>query len=458
MHPVQSYPSHARATLVLGLPLIGSHLAQAALHVTDTIMLGWYGVTELAAVVLGASSFFVIFILGAGFAQAVMPMVAAALGRGDEVRVRRDTRMGIWLSVAFGAVSYPLFWWSAPILLRLGQEPDVSALAQDYMRIAGLGMIPALVVMTLKSFLAAMSRAQVVLWVTVAGVVLNAVLNYALIFGVWGAPELGVKGSAIATVFTQVLTLALLGVYAHRHPDPARFRIWQRFWRGDAAALGQVFRLGWPIGVQGLAEAGLFVATAFMIGTIGKVPLAAHGIAMEIVSLFFMLHVGLANAATIRIGRADGAGDARALRDGAKVALVLSCGIGLIGVMLFLAFPTQLMSLFLDLSLPDSTSIVVYGTGLLAVAALFQMVDAGQVMATGLLRGIRDTRVPMVLAAISYWMIGIPFGWYLGLHLGYGGAGVWGGLVIGLMVAAATLLWRFWARAPKSVLIPQPRP
>ena len=454
MTTTSSYPAHARATLALGLPLIGSHLAQSALHVTDTIMLGWYGVTELAAVVLGASSFFVVFILGAGFAQAVMPMVASALGRGDEVQVRRDTRMGIWLSIAFGALTYPLFWWSEPILLRLGQQADVAVLARDYMRIAGLGMIPALIVMTLKSFLAAMSRAQVVLWVTVGGVGLNALVNYALIFGAWGAPELGVRGAAIATVFTQVLTLVLLALYAHLHPDPARFRIWQRFWRADAPALTQVFRLGWPIGVQGLAEAGLFVATAMMIGTIGKVPLAAHGIAMEIVSLFFMLHVGLANAATIRIGRAEGAGDARALRDGAKVALVLSALVGLVGVTVFLSFPVPLMALFLDLTLADSAAIVAYGTGLLAVAALFQMVDAGQVMAMGLLRGLRDTRVPMVVAAVSYWMIGIPSGWFLGLYLGYGGQGVWGGLVIGLMVAAGALMWRFWARAPKGAIIP----
>lgn len=449
MTTVQSYPAHARATLGLGLPLIGSHLAQSALHVTDTVMLGWYGVTELAAVVLGASSFFVVFILGAGFAQAVMPMVAAALGRGDETQVRRDTRMGIWLSIAFGALTYPLFWWSEPILLRLGQEPDVARLAQDYMRIAGLGMIPALIVMTLKSFLAALTRAQVVLWVTIAAAVMNAFVNYALIFGHWGAPELGVRGAAFATLASQMLSLILLALYAHWHPDPARFRIWQRFWRRDPQALVQVFRLGWPIGIQGLAEAGLFVATAIMIGTIGKVELAAHGIAMEIVSLFFMMHLGLANAATIRVGRADGAGDARGLRDGAKVAIGLSGMIGLIGIALFVIMAQPLIALFLDLSLPDSAAIIAYGTGLLAVAALFQMVDAGQVMAMGLLRGLRDTRVPMVLAAVSYWLIGIPCGWLLGIHLGYGGMGVWGGLVVGLLVAATTLMWRFWARAPQ---------
>jgi multidrug resistance protein, MATE family len=440
---------HARATLLLALPLAGSHLAQSALHVTDTIMLGWYGVVELAAVVLGASSFFIIFILGAGFAQAVMPMVAAALGQGDQAQVRRVTRMGIWLSVAYGAAVYPLFWWSGPVFRAFGQDSDVALLVQDYMRVAGLGLIPALIVMTLKSFLAAIGRAQVVLWVTLAGVFVNALANYALIFGYWGAPELGVTGAAIATVATQVASLGLMGVYAHSMPVAARFHLWQRFWRVDLPALRQVFRLGWPIGVQGLAEAGLFLATALMIGTIGPVELAAHGIAMEVVSLLFMVHVGLANAATLRAGHADGAGDVQGLRDGAKAALALSCGVGCVGIAVFLAFPAPLIGLFLDATQPQAAAVVAYGTTLLAVAALFQMVDAGQVMAMGLLRGLRDSRVPMVIATVSYWGIGIPCGWLLGLHLGLGGAGVWGGLVIGLLVAAMALMWRFWRIAPR---------
>ena len=189
-----SYPAHARAILALGLPLVGSHLAQMALHVTDTVLMGWYGVNELAAVVLGSSSFFVIFIFGSGFAQAVMPMVASALGAGDETQVRRDARMGLWLSVAFGLFTYPLFWWAEPVLLALGQKPEVARLGQDFLRIAGLGMIPALLVMTLKSYLAALERTQVVLWVTLAAVVVNLGAAWLLIFGAGPVPALGVKG------------------------------------------------------------------------------------------------------------------------------------------------------------------------------------------------------------------------------------------------------------------------
>jgi multidrug resistance protein, MATE family len=148
----QSIPTstHARETLVLGLPLIGSHLAHMALHVTDTVMMGWYGVVPLAAVVLGSSSAFIIYVLGSGFAKAVMPMVAAALGRGDEVQVRRDTRMGLWLSILFGMAVYPFFWWSEPILLALGQDAEVAEIARDYMRIVGIGIVPALAVTVLQ--------------------------------------------------------------------------------------------------------------------------------------------------------------------------------------------------------------------------------------------------------------------------------------------------------------------
>lgn len=441
-----SFPAHARATLALGLPLIGSHLAQMALHVVDTVMLGWYGVTELAAVVIGSSSFFVVFILGSGFAQAVMPMVAASLGEGDEAQVRRDTRMGLWLSAGFGAATYPLFWNSGAVLLALGQRPEVAALAQDFLRVAGLGMVPALLVMALKSYLAALNRTQVVLWVTLGAVVVNVAINWFLIFGNGGAPELGVVGSAIASLAVQVLTFGVLAVYAGWLPELRRFRLWQRFWRADWQAMGRVFRLGWPIGVTGLAESGMFQASALMMGWIGTVELAAHGIAMQVASLAFMVHLGLSNAVTVRTGFSDGAGDGAGLRGGALAGIALSLGFGLVMVVLFLAAPVAILTVFLDMTKPEAARIVAYGTVLLALAALFQIMDAMQVIALGMLRGVRDTRVPMLLAALSYWAIGIPASYVLAFGLGFGGVGLWLGLVIGLTFAAASLMWRFWSR------------
>lgn len=448
------YRGHARALLVLGLPLIGSHLAQMLLHVTNTVMLGWYGVNELAAVVLGASAFFVVFILGSGFGIAVMGMVASALGSGDEAQVRRSTRMGLWLSVLYGLAVQPLMWGSGTILAAAGQAPEVAALAQDYLRVTGPGMIPALLVMVLKSYLAAFERTQVVLWTTLAGVLVNAILNWLLIFGRGGLPELGLTGAAVGTLVTQILSFAILAVYAARLPELRRYTLFRRFWRPDRLALAAVFRIGWPIGLTGLAESGLFGATALMMGWIGTTELAAHGIAMEVAGLAFMVHLGLSNAATVRIGRADGAGDVEGVRRAAISAIAMSVLFGLVMVTLFLSVPEAIVRPFLDLGNPGATAILAFGAQLLAVAALFQLADAMQCMALGLLRGVQDTRVPMWLAAISYWGVGMPAGYLLAFRAGLGGIGLWLGLVVGLTLAATLLLWRFWRgrlRAPAEV-------
>jgi MATE family multidrug resistance protein len=450
MHKISPYLFHARATLTLGLPLIGSHVAQFVLHLTDTVMLGWYGVLPLAAGVLGASSFFTIFVLGSGFAKAVMPMVASANSQGDERQVRRVARMGLWLSILFSALTYPVFWWSGPILLALGQEEEVSALAQQYLRIAGLGMCPALLVMVLKSYLSALERTQVVLWVTVAAVPLNVLLNWALIFGNLGAPELGVAGSAIATVTVQIVSLGLIVLYAALLPALAKYSLFQRFWRPDWPGFRAVFRLGWPMGLTGLAESGLFQASALMMGWIGTTELAAHGIALEITALAFMVHVGLSNAVTVRGGQAYGAADWTSLRQGALTGIALSFGMAMLTVCLFLLAPEALIWPFLNPDDPASATIIVTGTALLACAALFQLADGMQVMALGLLAGVQDTKVPMVLASVSYWLIGIPASYALAFPLGFGPVGLWLGLVVGLAMAAMSLMARFWLRLPKA--------
>ena len=446
---IKTYLSHSRAILALGLPLMGSHLAGMLLHVTDTVLMGRYGVAELAAVTLAGSCFFIVFILGSGFAQALMPLVAVAVGKGDETEVRRDARMALWLSLGFGLACYPVFWTSGAWLLALGQEPKVAQLAQDFLRIAGPGMAPALLVMALKSYLSALGRTQVVLWVTLGAVLVNLALGWMLIFGHWGAPELGVRGAALATLMVQWVTFVIMGVYAHYQPSLRRFGLFTRFWRIDMAALGRVFRLGWPIGMTGLAESGLFAAAALMMGWVSTVALAAHGIAMQVAALAFMLHLGLSNAATVLAGRASGAGDVRGLRQIAVTSIGLSFLLCVVGIALFLALPVAIAALFLDTTHPEAPEILALCTRLLALAALFQLGDAMQVMALGLLRAIRDTRVPMWAAAFSYWGVGIPTSALLGFTFGLGAEGIWLGLCIGLLFASTSLMARFWMRAPR---------
>jgi len=447
MHISPQYLRHARAILVLGLPLTGSHLAQFAIQLTDAVMLGWYSVEVLAAQVLGGMFFFTLFIAGSGFAWAVVPMVAAAQASGDETQVRRVTRMSMWASLGFGIAAMPLMIWSEPIFVMLGQQPGTSHLAGQYLQIAGWGLIPALMVMVLKSYLSALERTQVVLWVTVAAVGVNIVINNALIFGNWGFPEMGIRGAAIASLLVIIGSILVLAVYVARAlPEHAMF---QRLWRPDWEALRAVFRLGWPISITSLSESGLFAATSLMMGWLGTIQLAAHGIAIQVVSTVFMIHVGLSNATTIRAGQAVGRKDATGLRNGAKVAIIMSASVAAIAVVMFLVLPETLIGLFMRGNEPNREAVIVIGVGLLAAAALFQVVDALQIMALSLLRGMQDTRAPMVVAMISYWLIGIPVSYVLGFIFEMGGVGIWLGLAVGLATAAVLLMWRFWVRSAR---------
>lgn len=449
MSVAMTYPGHIRAILVLGLPLVGGHLAQFAIGLVDTVMLGWYGVNELAAVTLASTYFFVLFILGAGFAMAVMPMVAAAEASGDEISVRRATRMGLWLSLAYAVVVIPLMIWSRPILQLLGQEPMVAQLAAEYLRVVCWGIIPALLVMVLKSYLAALERTQVVLWVTITAAVTNGVVDYMLIFGNWGAPELGLFGAALASLVTQVVSLIAIVAYAAwRLPD---HQIFLRLWRPDWEMMGRVFRLGAPIGLTLVSEVGLFAASALMMGWLGTLSLAAHGIVVTVASATFMVHLGLCNAATIRAGNAYGRQDRAHMARGAIAVTGLSLAFATFTMIVFFLAPVPLLSAFMEADNPQRPEILEIGAMLLAVAALFQLVDGAQAMALGLLRGVQDTKVPMLMAAMSYWLIGIPTSYYLGFVQDMGGVGIWLGLVVGLACTAVFLMTRFWGRTIKQI-------
>lgn len=446
MAPIaQTYQEHTRAVWVLGMPLILSNLAQFAIHITDTIMLGWYDVTALAASTIAGTVFFVVFIVGAGFAQAVTPLVAAAAEEGDDVQVRRVTRMGLWLSVFYGlAVTVP-FFWAEDILIAIGQDPAVAHLAHLYLQIVIWQMVPALIVMVMKSFLAALEHTAIILWSTIGAAIVNVFINYALIFGNWGAPELGIRGAAIASLGVTMVTVIILLIYTLRRLP--QLQLFRNIWRSDGQVMARVFRIGWPIGLTSLAEGGLFSASAVMLGWIGPIALAAHGIAIQLASLTFMVHLGFSQAATVRAGRALGRHDEASLRRGGMTAIAMSAIFALVTSAVFIVFPEALVSLFIDPSEPERGALLRVGASLIIVAALFQLVDGLQVMALGLLRGVQDTTVPMVMATFSYWIIGLPASYLLGFSLDLGGVGVWLGLVIGLLLAAVLLSWRFWGRS-----------
>ncbi|WP_226553021.1 MATE family efflux transporter [Celeribacter naphthalenivorans] len=440
----RTYLEHAKKILVLGLPLAGSQIAQFAVHMTDVIMMGWYGLDELAALVLASGSWFILFILLAGFAFAVMPLVATASGQGDSTTVRRATRMAIWLSVLAAVLIYPIFGFSDDILMALGQQPHIAAQARPYLAIAGIEMIPALIVAVFRSYFSALERTRVVLFAVIGAVILNAGLNYMFIFGNLGAPELGVMGSAIASLIVNFAMLVVLAIYAAKAtPENDLFR---NPFKPDWAMFATVFKMGVPIGITSLSEVGLFNAAALMMGWIGTATLAAHGIVLQLTAIAFMTQIGLSQAGTIRVGNAMGRGDEADMRKGALVVVVLSLIMAALSAALFLLLPDLLIGLFIAPDEPARDEVLAIGGVLIFFAAAMQFSDGGQVVALSLLRGLHDTAVPMWLAAISYWLLGMPAGYIFGFVLGWGAEGVWMGFLFGLTAAWVMMSYRFWAQ------------
>jgi MATE family multidrug resistance protein len=290
------------------------------------------------------------------------------------------------------------------------------------------------------------------LWITLAALVMNAGFNYALIFGNLGAPELGIAGAALASVLTHTVQMVALMAYAQwKRPDLALF---SRIWKPDAEVMARVFRLGLPVGGAALSESGLFAGSSVMMGWLGEVELAAHGIALQLTAVMFMFHVGMSNAATIRIGSHFGRRDGRGMRRTAEASFALSMIFGIFAIAVFLLLPETLVALFVDPDEPRRGAVIALGAGLVMIGALFQFVDAAQIVALSNLRGMQDTNVPMWLAALSYWGIGLPSGYVLGVPLGLDGAGVWFGMTLGLTAAALMLTVRLLRQLARAGAVP----
>ncbi len=439
-----SWGAHLRATFALGIPLVGAQLAQMAIHTTDVILVGWLGTTELASVVIATQVFFIVFIFGTGFTSAVIPLVAQALGQNDKVGVRRAVRMGLWVVLAYCALLSPVLWFSEPILLGLGQAPDVAANAQGYLRIAQWGMFPALGLFAIRSFVTGLEKGGIVLYVTLGMFAINFVVAYLVIFGHFGAPQLGLHGAAFASVCANVTGFVIIVAYVKMQPLTRSYEIFVRFWRPDWPIIREVFVLGLPISFTILAETSLFAAASLLMGMIGKLELAAHGIALQLASIAFMIPLGLAQVATVRVGLANGRGDELGVRRAAGAILIVGIIFTVVGSALYAGLPRFFGGLFLDMSQPDAAAVLTLATPLIVIAGIFQLVDGLQVVGAGLLRGLKDTKVPMVLALIAYWPIGFVCAWVFAFPLGFKGEGVWFGFVLGLGAAAVFLCGRFW--------------
>lgn len=435
-----------RATFVLAWPLVIAQLAQNALHTTDVILLGWLGSNYLAAGTL-ATTFLMPFLVGGiGVIGAVAPLVAQARGKRDIKAVRRIVRQGCWAAIALAAVLVPLVLQIRPIYHALGQDPVATAMAAQFIEIAAWSLFPALGIIAFRSLLSAYDATRAILVITILGVLVNALTAYVLIFGHFGFPRLELRGAAIATTLTNVVMLIAMVTYVVRHKRLKRFHVLVRFWNPDWPRFREIFRIGTPIGLTVLAEVGMFTAAALLMGRIGTDEVAAHAIALQCASIAFMVPLGLGIAATVRVGMAYGRGDAEGIRKAGWTSFAMGTGFMTVSCIAFLTLGPSIVTVFLDPHVEANANSLALAASFLMVAGVFQLVDGAQVVAAHSLRGLSDTKVPMLLAIVGYWMVGLPVAYVLGFVADWKGVGIWIGLASGLAFVSVVLVTRFVLR------------
>lgn len=434
-----------RATLALAAPLVLTNLAQHGLIVADTVLLGRIGAADLAAASLATSLYFILFICGIGLTSAVAPLIAEVLGQDPRARdpVRRLVRAGFWVATLVSAPLMLGLWHARALLDLLGEPPELAEAAGRYVRALQWAMWPSLMFMVLRGTFSALGRPAWPLAASLLALPVNVGLALWLAFEGPGRLGLGLAGVGLATSGAALFTLAVLLAVLRFDAALRRFRLLHRVWRFDGPHLAAMVRLGLPMAATGLAEAGLFEAAVLGMGLFGASQLAAHAVAIQVAALCFMVPNGVAQAATVRVGLHRGAGDPDGVRGAGRAALALGLGFMVACASVQLGAPGALIGLFLDVEAPRNAAVIPYAVGFLALAALFAVADGVQSVALGLLRGLQDTRVPMLIALGGYWGLGVPLGAALAWGAGLEGTGIWLGFCAGLFFVAILLVARW---------------
>lgn len=439
------WATEVRELMKLAWPLVATQLAQMAILTTDVIMLGRLSKEALAGAALGNTVFYFAWLFGLGPTAAISPMIAHILGGrpNDRAGVRAVVRMGFWIIVLLSVPLTAFLLFAKDILLLLGQMPPLAEAAGHFVRPLSLGLGFSLGYQVLRNYVTALGRPNASLWVMLVSILFNAAADYALIFGHFGFPRLGLVGSGIASACSYAFSFLAMTVIVLVSHDLNKYRIFRRFFRPDWEKFREVFRLGMPIGLTMIFEAMLFNASTLVMGTFGIAYVAAHQVALNVPSITFMVPLGVAMAATVRVGLAAGAGDRAGARRAGLTALGVSTGFMSVAAVILALFPHQIAGLYFATDNPANADVLHLAGLFLQIAAAFQIVDGLQVTAALSLRGLKDARRPMWIAAASYWLIGFPLCWGLGVGLGMKGVGVWIGLAFALMTAAILLCWRF---------------
>ncbi len=435
------------ATLRLAAPLAAANLLQMAVHAVDVIFVARLGQEALAASSLSIALFGLLVWCFSGLTGAVAPLIAAELGKGRHAvrEIRRSMRMAMWLAVACGIAGMAICGFGEAILLAAGQDPVISARAGEFLGILMWAMIPMILASVLRTFVATLGKPGFATLITAAAIGVNALANWMFVFGALGAPALGLKGSALASVVTSVMMLLAYVAAIRAHRRLRRYYLFGRWWRPETARLREITVIGLPIAGTILAEAGLFSSAAFLMGWIGEAELAGHTIALQIAALAFQVPFGIGQAATIRVGYHFGAGDRRAVGHAGWAAVLICVGFMIFTASVLLFAPRLVISAYVDIDAPANAALIGFAVQYMAIAALFQLVDGTQAVAAGALRGLQDTRIPMAIAIFGYWLPGMGTALWLGFATPLRGSGIWIGFAVGLAVVAALLLRR-WQR------------
>jgi multidrug resistance protein, MATE family len=449
-----AWSDEARAMLTLAWPLILSNLTMTLISATDVVLLGRLGARELAASALGLNLNMAMTIFSLGLVYAASPLMAAEIGRRfNSVRdVRRTFRQSVWAIVTLVLPLWLILWQTEAIMLAFGQQPGLAKGAGQFIHGYMWSMLPFLLFQAMRSFVSALERPGWVLGVSLVGILLNALICWTLIFGKFGFPALGLFGAGIGTTIVWTLMAFGLAVVIMTDKQFRRYRVFGNFWRPDWARYRAVWKLGLPIAFTLGFEGSVFAAAVWLMGLINAESVAAHTIALQIASMTFMVPMGIAQAGSIRIGLGYGRKDAAAIHRAGWSAFAMGVGFMAVMALTLLIFPEQLIGIFIDRSLPENAAVVAIASSFLIVAAVFQIADGAQVVSAGMLRGLQDTTVPMIMAGVGYWGIGIGIGSLLAFKFGMQGVGIWIGLAVGLAVVSVLLLTRWMARARLGLL------
>ena len=442
----ETWGGEMRALLTIGIPMGLAQLVQFSPYIADAVMIGRIGPTEIAAAAIGSVLYFLIWMLASGPIAAVTPLVSQALGRNIAERrdVRRTVRMSVWACFLIFPFIIGLLLLTEPLMIFAGQDPEVAALAQDYVLVLAPGLPFTLAVMSFRNFLAAIGKTIVPFLLVASAAIVNIILNWVLIFGNLGAPELSLLGAGIASSISGIYGYVIFVIYIKWDAKARDFDLFSNLLKPDWERMGELLKIGWPISVTVTFEGMLFNAGVLIAGAVGVIEQAGFQIALSVASTAFMMPYGLSMAGAVRIGLAKGAANTPAARR-ASTATILSSVLAIGLCALPVAFvPQWVASLYFNMEAADTRPVFEYVVIFLPIAAGFMFFDAVQVACNQLLRGLADVKWPMVITGISYWVIGFPIAFYTALHTNIGAAGIWYGLTAGLIAAFIGLGIRLW--------------